>query len=114
MTCFIDDPAGMEVRHRIGVDSMTWECDYPHSDSTWPQSPERLMKSLDGVSDEEIDAITHRNAMRHFRYDPFAHRPRESCTVGALRAEAFDVDTSIKSSGKVRTSRMTMAADLTR
>ncbi|MHB8670717.1 MAG: amidohydrolase family protein, partial [Acidimicrobiales bacterium] len=113
VTCFIDDPAGMEVRHRIGVDSMTWECDYPHSDSTWPQSPERLMKSLEGVSDDEIDAMTHRNAMRHFRYEPFTHRSRERCTVGALRAEAADVDVSVKSSGRVRASRMRMAADLT-
>jgi hypothetical protein len=27
-------------------------------------------------------------------------RPREKCTVGALRAEAADVDTSIKSLGR--------------
>ncbi len=35
----------------MNVDNITWECDYPHSDSTWPQSPEALMKYLDGVSD---------------------------------------------------------------
>ncbi len=34
--------------------------------------------------------MTHENAMRIFRYDPFAHRPKEQCTVGALRAEAHD------------------------
>ena len=28
--------AGVEARDRIGVDNITWECDYPHSDSTWP------------------------------------------------------------------------------
>ena len=26
--------------------------------------------------------------MRIFQFDPFAHRPKELCTVGALRAEA--------------------------
>jgi hypothetical protein len=31
--------------------------------------------------------------MRHYRFDPFATRPREQCTVAALRAEASDVDT---------------------
>jgi hypothetical protein len=31
--------------------------------------------------------------MRLFTYDPFSIRPRERCTVGALRAEAVDVDT---------------------
>jgi hypothetical protein len=38
--------------------------------------------------------------MRHFRFDPFAVRPREQCTVGALRAEAKDVDVSLRSSGR--------------
>jgi hypothetical protein len=52
------------------------------------------MKYLADVDDEDIDKITHANAMRHFHYDPFAVRPREKCTVGALRAEATTVDTS--------------------
>jgi predicted TIM-barrel fold metal-dependent hydrolase len=97
--CFIDDPAGVEARHRIGIDTLTWECDYPHSDSTWPNAPEELWKALDGVPDNEIDKITHLNAMRHFQYDPFAHRKREACTVGSLRAEAKDVDLSVRRGG---------------
>ena len=46
--CFIDDPAGVELRHRVGMDKICWEADYPHSDSTWPISPETLWPSLDG------------------------------------------------------------------
>ena len=83
------------MRHEIGLETITWECDYPHSDSTWPTSPERLMKSLDGVPDDEINQMTYINAMRDFHYDPFAHRPKEQCTVGALRAEATDVNTGL-------------------
>ena len=41
---------------------------------------------------ETVADITHRNAMRHFGFDPFAHRPPERCTVGALRSEATHVD----------------------
>ena len=37
-------------------------------------------------------AITHGNALRHFGFDPFAHRDRARCTVDALRAEAPHVD----------------------
>jgi predicted TIM-barrel fold metal-dependent hydrolase len=84
--CFISDAAGLEARHRIGVDNITWECDYPHSDSTWPNSPEAVIKMMDGVPDGDLDKITHLNAMRIFGYDPFSVRPREQCTVGALRA----------------------------
>src|SRR3954468_16417258 len=72
VTCFIDDPTGVELRHKVGLDTICWEADYPHSDSTWPTSPERLMRSLEGVPDDEIDAMTHLNGMRHFRFDPFA------------------------------------------
>ena len=93
--CFIDDHAGVAQRELIGIDNITWECDYPHSDSTWPQAPETLAKHFDGtVSDEHIDKMSHLNAMRWFQYDPFAHLPRETCTVAALRAQAKDVTTS--------------------
>ncbi len=99
VTCFIDDAVGVEARAHLNLDMITWECDYPHSDSTWPESPELLGEALVEVPDDEVDKITHLNAMRIFRFDPFAVRPREKCTVGALRAEAADVDVSLKSSG---------------
>jgi predicted TIM-barrel fold metal-dependent hydrolase len=101
VTCFIDDQVGIDIRDKIGVDLICWEADYPHSDSTWPESPERLAEALTGVPDDEVAAMTHRNAMREFRFDPFAHRPPEACTVGARRAEAAGVDTGIRSSGRV-------------
>jgi predicted TIM-barrel fold metal-dependent hydrolase len=100
ITCFIDDASGLEQRHRVGVDSITWECDYPHSDSTWPNSPELLSKSLHGIPDGEIDKMTHLNTMRVYQFDPFSVRPRAKCTVGALRAEGADVDIAIRSLGR--------------
>jgi len=91
--CFISDPVGLQlVRDHIGVDRVTVEIDYPHSDTSWPTAPEQLMAEFDaaGLRDDEIDAMTHRNAMRDFQYDPFRIRPRERCTVGALRAGVTD------------------------
>ena len=87
--CFISDRSGVEDRGRIGLDNITWDADYPHSDSTWPHSPEALAKQLEGVPDADLAKITP-NAMRIFRYDPFAHRPRQRATVGALRSEVTD------------------------
>jgi predicted TIM-barrel fold metal-dependent hydrolase len=112
ITCFIDDAFGVESRRHLELDNVCWECDYPHSDSTWPQAPEMAMKYLDGVSDAEVAKITHENATRLFRFDPFAHRPREQCTVAALRAEATDVDTSLtpRKAGAAR--KPTFASDL--
>ncbi|PXW24486.1 UNVERIFIED_CONTAM: hypothetical protein DES50_12614 [Williamsia faeni] len=84
----IDDLVGIENRGHLNIDNITWECDYPHSDTTWPVAPETLMPSLRGVSDDEINRITHLNAMRHFQFDPFAHIPPERATVSALREQA--------------------------
>jgi predicted TIM-barrel fold metal-dependent hydrolase len=100
--CFIDDVAGIEGRHHLNIDNITWECDYPHSDSTWPRSPEAAMKFLTDLSDDEINKITHRNAMRHFRYDPFASISPEDATVGALRGRAAGWDVEPKSTAHIR------------
>jgi len=99
ITCFIDDPVGVAMRHRIGIDTITWECDYPHSDTTWPNAAQRLAVSMEGVPDDEVNKMTHENALRHFRLDAFAHRRREDCTVAGLRAEAAGVDLEPKSHG---------------
>ena len=99
ITCFIEDPFGVKNRHAVGIDTITWECDYPHSDTTWPTAPEILSRSLVDVPDDEIAKMTHGNAMREFRLDAFSHRPKEKCTVAALRAESPDVDFALKSSG---------------
>jgi predicted TIM-barrel fold metal-dependent hydrolase len=101
-TCFIDDRVGVQLRDKIGLDTITWECDYPHSDSTWPHSPEVLYEYLVELDDDEINKITHRNAMRHYHFDPFLQRSPDECTVGALRARAGDVDVTTVSSARSR------------
>jgi predicted TIM-barrel fold metal-dependent hydrolase len=95
LACFITDPSGLRAREQIGVDILAWECDYPHTDTTWPESPEVLWRELQaaGVTDPEIHKITWQNSLRFFDWDPFTHIPREKATVGALRATATDVDT---------------------
>jgi predicted TIM-barrel fold metal-dependent hydrolase len=104
LACFITDPSGLKLRHEIGVDLLAWECDYPHTDTTWPDAPEILMAEFEGaaVSDEEINKITYENSCRFFDFDPFANIPREQATVGALRALATDVDTSTVSKTEYR------------
>ena len=36
--CIFDDETGLEMRHRIGMDQICFETDYPHADSTFPDS----------------------------------------------------------------------------
>ncbi|HEX4432705.1 MAG TPA: amidohydrolase family protein [Frankiaceae bacterium] len=109
ITCFLDDRVTPDVAARAGTQNMTWECDYPHSDSDWPFSPEAVMKGTKGLSDDVINAITHENAMRLFDFAPFAHRSKEEGTVGALRRAAADagVNTEPRS---MRTRAQTMGS----
>ena len=93
-SCFIDDAYGLRNLDLIGEDNVMYEVDYPHSDTPWPNAPEVLWKSVQHLTDSQIDKITHLNAMRAFNYDPFTHIKKEEATVGALRAQATDVTTS--------------------
>jgi predicted TIM-barrel fold metal-dependent hydrolase len=93
ITCFIDDKFGLANTKFMNIDKITWECDYPHSDTLWPNCPEMLWESIKTLPRDAIEKITHLNAMREFGVNPFAHIPRELCTVGALRAQATHVNT---------------------
>jgi predicted TIM-barrel fold metal-dependent hydrolase len=101
MNCFIDDKFGLQSLKFIGEDMVAYECDYPHSDTLWPEAPEHLWDSIKHLTDEQIDKVTHKNAMRWFKFDPFKHYKREELTVGALRAKAAaaKVDTTPQSFG---------------
>lgn len=90
LACYITDPSGLELRHRIGTDIIAWECDYPHTDTTWPESPEFALREFEtaGCTDEEIDQITWENSCRFFDWDPFKHTARDDANVGALRKQA--------------------------
>lgn len=102
LTCFISDPVGMQLRHMIGIDNIAWECDYPHSDSSWPAAAEELATVAAGVSDDDLAKIGYQNAMKWYSFDPFRFRTRENSTVGALRAEAGNHDVQIRPFDKGR------------
>jgi len=66
--CFIADEAGVEFRHRIGVQNIMFEGDYPHSDSNFPNSRKKLEDVLADVPDDEARLIAEDNARRVFNF----------------------------------------------
>jgi len=66
--CTIDDPSVIALRQRIGVDHIMVESDYPHADSTWPDTQAVLSRSLGALPDEELRLIAAGNAARLFRH----------------------------------------------
>jgi predicted TIM-barrel fold metal-dependent hydrolase len=112
LTCFISDPIGVQLRNQIGIDNIAWECDYPHSDSSWPKSAEELEIVAAGVPDDELNKMTYENAMRWYSFDPFTTRTREQSTVGALRAEVAGHDVEIRAFDSGRFERTGKGVDL--
>ncbi len=89
LTCFIADPVGITLRHDIGLDNIAWECDYPHSDSSWPEAPEELARVAADVPDDELARITLRERLPLVLVRPVrAPAPRSAARSAALRAEA--------------------------
>jgi predicted TIM-barrel fold metal-dependent hydrolase len=62
--CFIEDDFGLRNRHIIGTERITWECDYPHSDSFWPASRKRAEEAFADVPDDEVHQMVELNARR--------------------------------------------------
>jgi predicted TIM-barrel fold metal-dependent hydrolase len=66
--CTIDDPSVLELRDRIGVDHIMVESDYPHADSTWPDTQGVLAASMGHVPESELRSMAAGNAARLFRH----------------------------------------------
>ncbi|MBX6390630.1 MAG: amidohydrolase [Frankia sp.] len=110
ITCFIEDEHGVANLDVMNVDNVTWECDYPHPDSAWPTSPEDSWAYMRQIDDDEvINKITHLNAMRIFKYNPFERMPKSECTVGALRARVPGHDVSYVPGKQYQLGRLTQA-----
>ena len=62
--CAIDDTSAFALRERIGVDRILLEADYPHCDTTWPDTQERLWEQIRGCTPEEIEKMAWRNRPR--------------------------------------------------
>jgi hypothetical protein len=60
--------------------------------------PAKYVEFAGGVSGQDVDKVTHRNAMRHFHYGPLtALGGKENCTVGPLRTAVAGHDVWLKS-----------------
>jgi predicted TIM-barrel fold metal-dependent hydrolase len=66
--CAIEDRSGLEQRHRIGVDHICLESDYPHQDGTWPDTQDILRTQLADVPADDVRKLTWENASRLFEF----------------------------------------------
>jgi predicted TIM-barrel fold metal-dependent hydrolase len=62
------DPSSFALRDRIGLDHLMIESDYPHADTTWPDTQARMAEQLEGMPEADVRRITHENAAALYRH----------------------------------------------
>ena len=67
--CFFDDEVGLEMLDRVGVSNVTFETDYPHSDSTWPHTKEVAQKLMGHLPDDVVRKLVRGNAIEMLSLD---------------------------------------------
>jgi predicted TIM-barrel fold metal-dependent hydrolase len=58
-----------EQRDQIGCDRLMWGSDYPHMESAWPLTRQRLHDLVKGIPEDDVRAIVAGNAVRCYGLD---------------------------------------------
>jgi predicted TIM-barrel fold metal-dependent hydrolase len=67
--CTIYEPVSIKtVGHQVGYDKMLWELDYPHADTPWPDAQAEVRECVEGMTDQQRDAVLVSNAERIFNW----------------------------------------------
>jgi len=61
---FMEDPVGLRERHAIGVERILWSSDYPHSETTWPDSKKLTDDWFTEIAPDERRKILYENTAR--------------------------------------------------
>jgi predicted TIM-barrel fold metal-dependent hydrolase len=68
-------PVEAETRHKIGVDRFLWGSDYPHDESTYPNTREGLRRAFAGAPADELRKVFAENAAKVYGFDLDALAP---------------------------------------
>lgn len=67
--CFFRDFYGLRNLRDVGADNAIFEVDYPHTDSTWPNTASLALEMFAGLSPEEVYKVCRGNAIRMLHLD---------------------------------------------
>ena len=67
--CFFRDQHGIDSLDKVGVDNITFETDYPHTDSTWPDTKQVATDLMRNVPTDVVEKIMRGNARRMLGLD---------------------------------------------
>jgi predicted TIM-barrel fold metal-dependent hydrolase len=64
---FQRDPAGVELRHWMGVENLIWGSDFPHQESEYPHSLSVIEQNFNGVPEDERQLMVCGNVRTFFK-----------------------------------------------
>ena len=67
--CFFRDQHGIDAIDKVGPDNVTFETDYPHTDSTWPHTKKVAEELMAGLPQDVVDKVMRTNAARMLHLD---------------------------------------------
>ena len=67
--CFTSDYHGMKSLEAVGVDNVCFETDYPHTDTSWPDTVATVQEMLEGVPDDLAYKVVRGNAIQMLELD---------------------------------------------
>lgn len=67
--CFFRDQHGLDSLDKVGEDNITFETDYPHTDSTWPNTLDVVTEMTSGLTDEQRYKVLRGNAIKMLQLD---------------------------------------------
>lgn len=67
--CFFRDRHGIDSLDKVGVDNITFETDYPHTDSTWPDTKKVAEELMAGLPGDAVYKIMRGNAIRMLKLE---------------------------------------------
>jgi predicted TIM-barrel fold metal-dependent hydrolase len=66
--CSLSDPLAWKVMAEIAIDKVMFEVDYPHLDSTWPDSQEWIYRQIGHLDDDAVRKVTYENACTLYQH----------------------------------------------
>lgn len=66
---FQDDPLGVALHNYYGADNFMWASDYPHTDSTFPESRKAIRENFASIPPEVARKIVYSNVCKLYQLD---------------------------------------------
>jgi predicted TIM-barrel fold metal-dependent hydrolase len=84
----INDPSAFRQLDIIGRTNVMLECDFPHFDSTWPDTQQLFESEIAHLDDETIQLLCYGNACETYRLAPPPEDRLAASTIGAAMRKA--------------------------